>query len=104
MTKKPDAMSNNDLDLCYLSASEAINRFKAHSLSPVELLDALIKRTEEINPLINAFNICLFDKARDAAKKAEAEYQKPNAQPRPLEGIPVAIKDGHRLQGEITTA
>jgi Asp-tRNA(Asn)/Glu-tRNA(Gln) amidotransferase A subunit family amidase len=104
MDQKTRINSQSDLELCYLSAKEALARFKAHTLSPVELLDELIKRVDEVNPLINAFNICLFDEARDAAKKAEATYQMPNSHPRPLEGIPIAIKDGHRLKGAITTA
>lgn len=31
-------MSNLDLDICYLSASKAIEKFRDKSLSPVELL------------------------------------------------------------------
>ncbi len=52
--------SNSDLELCYLSAMEALVRFKAHTLSPEELLDDLLTRVDEVNPLINTFNICLF--------------------------------------------
>ena len=104
MKKEMKATSMSDLDLCYLSAMEALARFKAHTLSPVELVDALIKRVEEVNPLINAFNMCFFDEARDAAKKAEAKYQSKSTQQRPLEGIPIAIKDGHRLKDAISTA
>ena len=38
-------------DLCYMSASEAIKQFRALSLSPVELLDAIIDRAESISDL-----------------------------------------------------
>jgi len=93
----------NDIELCYMSATEALRLFKTRKLSPVELLDALIQRADAINPKINAFNICLFEEARKTAKHAEAEYQKSNGKPRPLEGIPIAIKDGHRMEGAITT-
>jgi hypothetical protein len=34
----------SDLDLCYLPATEALRRFAAKTLSPLELLDALIAR------------------------------------------------------------
>ena len=37
-----------DLELCYMSASEALRRFKERSLSPVELLSALIERADEV--------------------------------------------------------
>jgi Asp-tRNA(Asn)/Glu-tRNA(Gln) amidotransferase A subunit family amidase len=104
VNSKTSVLSNIDLDLCYLSATEAIARFKARTLSPVELLEALIMRVEKVNPLINAFNMCLFDEAREAAKAAEVEYQKNDSHTRLLEGIPIAIKDGHRFKGHITTA
>ncbi len=35
-----------DDDLCYMSAVEAIARFKARTLSPIELMAAVINRTE----------------------------------------------------------
>ena len=47
-------MATADLDLCYLSANEAIAAFKAKMLSPVELMVAIIARIEAVNPVINA--------------------------------------------------
>ena len=41
-------MSNLDLDICYLSASEALEKFKNKSLSPVELLTETIRRIEDV--------------------------------------------------------
>ena len=35
-------MSDLNLDLCYMTATEAVAAFKAHALSPVELLKAII--------------------------------------------------------------
>jgi Asp-tRNA(Asn)/Glu-tRNA(Gln) amidotransferase A subunit family amidase len=45
----------SDIELCYLSASEALGRFKARQLSPVELMQAVIARAEKVEPKINAF-------------------------------------------------
>jgi Asp-tRNA(Asn)/Glu-tRNA(Gln) amidotransferase A subunit family amidase len=42
-------------ELCYLTATESIERFKTKTLSPVELLQALIDRAEKIEPKLNAF-------------------------------------------------
>jgi len=38
-------MASADLNLCHMSATEALARFRARTLSPVELLDALIARS-----------------------------------------------------------
>jgi Asp-tRNA(Asn)/Glu-tRNA(Gln) amidotransferase A subunit family amidase len=45
---------NND-DLCYMSATEALAKFQARSLSPVELISAIIHRAEAIQENINPF-------------------------------------------------
>ena len=96
-------MATADLELCYLTASEALARFKARTLSPVELLDAQIARAEAINPKVNAITYDFFDRAREQAKKAEAKYGQTDGRVRALEGVPVAIKDFHPVKGEITT-
>ena len=55
----------SDHELCYLPATEAIARFKARTLSPVELMAAVIDRAEAVNPTINAFTYTFFDRALD---------------------------------------
>ncbi len=44
-----------------------------------------------------------FDRAMEEAKEAEKRYARGGGNPRPLEGIPLAIKDLHPVKGEITT-
>ena len=80
-------------DLHYLPATEAIRRFRTRELSPVELLDAVIARAEAVEPTINAFAHTRYEEARAEAKAAEARYAGKGGEPRPLEGIPLAIKD-----------
>ena len=60
-------MSN---DLCYLTAVNAITQFQNKTLSPVKLMQAIIARTEEMEPQINAFSFTYFDEALEAAKEA----------------------------------
>jgi amidase len=96
-------MAEADLNLCYMSATEAIALFKARKLSPVELMSAVIARAEAVNPRFNALTYCFFERALEQARKAEARYVKSNERPRRLEGIPCAIKDFHAVKGEITT-
>lgn len=88
-------------DLCYLSATEAVSLFKKKELSPVELMEALIRRAEQVEPTINAFSFEYFDEAMDAARLAEKAYM--NGSARALEGIAVAVKDEENIIGQVTT-
>lgn len=89
--------------LCYMTASEALSLFRKKELSPVDLLRAVIRRSEAVNPRLNALTATYYDRALEQARKAEAAYSRGNGSARPLEGIPVAIKDFHPVAGEITT-
>ncbi len=90
------------MDLHYISATEAIDKFKNKSLSPVELIKAIIKRAEEINPKINAHNFTFYEEAIEKAVIAEKKYFS-NSNILPLEGIPVAIKDEEDIKGQPNT-
>ncbi|HJP44998.1 MAG: amidase [Arenicellales bacterium] len=96
-------MTSTDLELCYLSAADVLERFRACSLSPVEYLAELIKRAEETEPVINAFAFTWFDQAMDQAKEAEAKYARKHADIRELEGLPVAVKDQPDIKGQPMT-
>ena len=96
-------MGEADLELCYMTATEAIAAFKTKKLSPVEVMNAVIARTEAINPKVNAITYTYYDRALDQARQAEAKYAKTDGRLRPLEGISVGIKDFHPVKGEITT-
>lgn len=66
----------SDLELCYMPASEALKRFRAKKLSPIELMEAVIARAEATKDKVNAFTNTHFDEAMALAKKAEAKYAK----------------------------
>src|ERR1700687_2383857 len=85
-------MSDANLDFCYMTATEAIAAFKNRPLSPVELLKAIIARCEQLQPKVNALTYTYFDRALEQAKAAEAQYIRRGGEPRPLEGVTVAIK------------
>ena len=90
-------------DLCYLSALEALAAFRSGELSPLDYLEALIARSEEINPRVNAWTHTYWERSRAEAKQAEARYLGQGNAPRLLEGLPVSIKDDHAVANEITT-
>src|SRR4051794_14296746 len=84
-------------ELYYLPATTALEMFRARTLSPVELLEAQIRRTGELNPKINAVVEEFFDEARVTAGSAEQAYQRGDA--RALEGLTVGVKDEHNIEG-----
>lgn len=88
-----------DDELHYLSATEALARFHDRDLSPVELVEAVIARAEHVEPVINAYTYTFFDRALEQAKEAEQRYGGDGPAPRPLEGIPVALKDEVAVEG-----
>ncbi|WP_020500616.1 amidase [Sciscionella marina] len=86
-----------DTELVYLSAVEARRRFAAGTLSPQELMTAVIERAEEVEPSVNAFTDTFFEPALEQAREAERRYATGTA--RPLEGLPVAIKEEQPIAG-----
>jgi Asp-tRNA(Asn)/Glu-tRNA(Gln) amidotransferase A subunit family amidase len=89
-------------DLCYLSGTEAMELFRTGKLSPRELLDAILARAEAVEPEVNALSERFIDEARAAASSAEAAYGEGSA--RPLEGLPLAVKEDTAIEGRRTTA
>jgi Asp-tRNA(Asn)/Glu-tRNA(Gln) amidotransferase A subunit family amidase len=88
-----------DLETAYLSGTEALARFAAGTLSPVELLDAVIARAEVVELRVNAIADRFYAEARAAARKAEASWAGVGPAPRPLEGLNLAVKEADHLAG-----
>ena len=92
-------MGAGDLDLCYMSAIEALAAFKARTLSPVELMKAVIARCEAVNPALNLVTYSYFDRALEQAKAAEARYGKTDGRLRAARGAAVREQGLSRDQG-----
>lgn len=85
----------------WMSALELMDAYGKKELSPVEVVKALQDRIERVNPKINAFVTLLPETAGEAAKEAENAYREGRA--RPLEGVPIALKDNTFTAGIRTT-
>lgn len=75
---------------------------EARRLSPVELVQDLLKRIETIDPVINAFLLVTAEEAISQARKAESEISKGGYRG-PLHGIPFGLKDIYETAGIRTT-
>jgi aspartyl-tRNA(Asn)/glutamyl-tRNA(Gln) amidotransferase subunit A len=80
-----------------LSARELIDGYRARELSPLEVIDALAARIEELDPRLGAFTTLCLDRAREEAKAYRAD------DPRPLAGVPIGVKDLFDSEGVRTT-
>jgi amidase len=96
-------VQKNDDELCFMGAAEAVALFKSRALSPVELMSAIIRRSERVNPSINCFADRYFEEALDRARTAEARYMRKSSRLGKLEGVPLAVKDAQRVAGRRTT-
>lgn len=89
-------------DLHWLSATETAKAFASRTLSPVELMTALLARIEALDPKLNAFIRLDAEAAMRSARDAEAEIGAGRRRG-PLHGIPVGIKDIIDVAGLPTT-
>jgi amidase len=78
------------------------DRLLAGDISATELLDATLARIEAANPAVNAVVGLDADFARIAA--AESDRRLASGEARPLEGLPITIKDAFDVAGLRSTA
>ncbi len=92
-------MSESPVDL---TAGELLAAYRTRRLSPLEAVDALLARIEELDPALGAFTTVCAERAREEARACELEYSR--GQPRgELAGVPFAVKDLFDTAGVRTT-
>ena len=81
-----------------MTAVDALAAMRATSLSPVELLASVYERADAVEPVVNAFTERREDAARAAAADSAERYAR-GEDIRPLEGLPLALKEEVPVQG-----
>lgn len=87
------------------SLVQLVARLRSGQLSPVELVEAHIARTEAVNPLVNALVKSRYPAARREAQEAATRYARAAAGRAeagplpPLLGVPCSIKEFVAVQG-----
>ena len=87
---------------CDLSAVEARALIGEKKLSATELLESCIARIEAVDHAVNAMVARDYDRARAAAKEADAAVARGDALPA-LHGLPIGVKDLEDVAGLRTT-
>jgi amidase len=88
-------------DLAFAGAARQAELVRAGEVSPTELVRFHLDRIERLDPQLNAFRVVLAERALAEAEQAEARLR--GGDERPLLGVPIAIKDGQDLAGEMTS-
>ena len=82
----------DDLELCYMSATELATAIRAKAVSPVEVVTAILARIDSLEPTLNAFATLTPERALDAARLDEKAMMAGDRLGE-LHGVPVTIKD-----------
>jgi len=94
----------DDQEYLYWNSSQLIHAYNKKDLSPVDVIEASIKRARKIQPICNAITEFFEEKAINIAKEAERSYLGKSHKPRLLEGIPLAVKEEFALEGSYRTS
>jgi amidase len=89
-------------ELWKLSAVEIASLIKAKDISVKEVIQAHIKRIQEVNPTVNAISSVLEEGALKLALEKDKQLQGTFQVPQ-LFGVPFSIKDNIDLKGSATT-
>jgi aspartyl-tRNA(Asn)/glutamyl-tRNA(Gln) amidotransferase subunit A len=90
-------------ELCFQSIADLSAQLSAKKISAIELTEAVVARTQALEPRIRAFNS--FDPADALAQARASDARRATGQDRgPLDGIPIGIKDVIAVEGQPLTA
>lgn len=91
-------------EIASLPAYEVAAAYRRRTLSPVEVVDAVLERIDRLDSLVNTFVTVTADTARAQARIAEKAFSGADAEHLPaLYGIPVSVKDLENTAGVQTT-
>ena len=89
-------------EIIYSSASKLAAMIRNKKLSSLEIVQACLKRIEEVNPQLNAVVHSMADRARVQAREADVALARGESKG-PLHGVPMTIKDAWETAGVPST-
>ena len=90
------------MELFELTAAQAARMIRQREISPVALVEALLRRIDQLEPALEAWETVDREGAMAAARRCEQEVGK--GQTGPLHGVPVGVKDIFYTAGLRTTS
>lgn len=111
LLKKKQVVSPPKDPLILKSATTLGREIRQRKVKSIDVIEAYIKRIEEVNVILNCVTLKLYDEARNEAKKVDAEIAamsdidlEQTAETRPLLGLPFTMKDALSVKGKVITS
>jgi aspartyl-tRNA(Asn)/glutamyl-tRNA(Gln) amidotransferase subunit A len=89
-------------DICRMDAVTLAKHIRGKTLSPVEVVNAVLDRAEKLEPILHAYSTLVPEQARAAAKQTEKAIMA-GEEVGPLAGVPIGMKDLFFVKGVRTT-
>ena len=89
-------------DLTFRSAKSLAQAIRDKSVSVSEVVEAHLRRIEEVNPVINAVVQLAAERAQAEARELDDELAKGELRG-PLHGVPITMKDSFDTEGIVST-
>jgi amidase len=103
LAEDPRVAGLTDSNLHYASVTVLADAIRRKRVSSVEVVEACLRRINEVNPKLNAVVQLIADTARADARQADAEVARGKLRG-PLHGVPFTVKDSFDTAGVISTA
>jgi aspartyl-tRNA(Asn)/glutamyl-tRNA(Gln) amidotransferase subunit A len=91
------------MELCDLPAHAIVSKLKARECSAVEVIESTLRRVEAVEPRVRAYISLDAERALDRARAIDAQRAR-GADPGPLAGVPLSVKDIFCVEGTRSTA
>jgi aspartyl-tRNA(Asn)/glutamyl-tRNA(Gln) amidotransferase subunit A len=89
-------------DLLFRPLTEVIEALTSRAVSPVELMELTLARIDDTHEKLNAF-VALREREQLLAEARAAEERIASGRPRPLEGVPLGVKELEDVAGMVST-
>jgi amidase len=89
-------------ELWRMSATELAEAIRSRQASSREVVEAHLRRIDEVNPAVNAVTVVLREQALEAAEAADRAVASGRDLP-PLHGVPFTVKENIDVVGSATT-
>ena len=91
------------MDTAFWPATKLIRALRARKIGALELLELYAARIARHDRTLNALCVLDFDAARKRARGFDRAYRSAGANPGPLAGLPMTVKESFDLAGHPTT-